>query len=84
VSAAVVEAGNMKGVEEVDRMAAETEATLQRYVGLARGLGLAADFRMAIGTEAAPELEELCARIARDYPRAIFFASRLVFQEERW
>jgi amino acid transporter len=84
VSVGVVEAGNMKGVEEVDRMAAETEAALQRYVGMARGLGLAAEHRMALGTEAAPELEELCVRIAREYPRAIFFASRLVFQEERW
>jgi hypothetical protein len=39
---------------------------------------------MAIGTEAAPELEELCVGIHREYRRALFFASRLVFEEERW
>ena len=68
----------------MDRVMAETRQGLQRYVETARGLGLAADYRMAVGTEAAPELEELCVAIHREYRRAIFFASRLVFEEERW
>ena len=84
VSVGVVDSATMKGVEEVDRVVAETEQSLQRYVETARGLGLAADYRMAVGTEAAPELEELCVEIHREYRRALFFASRLVFEEERW
>ncbi len=84
VSVGVVDSATMKGVEEVDRVVAETEQGLQRYVETARGLGLAAEYRMAVGTEAAPELEELCVGIQREYRRAIFFASRLVFEEERW
>jgi hypothetical protein len=84
VSVGVVDSATMKGVEEVDRIAAETEQALQRYAGLARGLGLSADYRFAVGTEAVAELEELCVQIAREYRRAVFFASRLVFEEERW
>jgi hypothetical protein len=84
VSVGVVDSATMKGVEEVDRVVAETEQSLQRYVETARGLGLAADYRMAVGTETAPELEELCVEIHREYRRALFFASRLVFEEERW
>jgi hypothetical protein len=84
VSAGVVDSATMKGVEEVDRVAAETEASLRRYVEFARSLGFSADYRMSMGTEAVPQLEQLAIAIAREFPRAIFFASRLVFQEERW
>ena len=84
VSVGVVDSATMKGVEEVDRVAAETEHALQRYVETARGLGLSAGYRAAVGTETVSALEELCAEVAREYRRAIFFTSRLVFEEERW
>jgi amino acid transporter len=84
VSVGVVDSATMKGVEEVDRIAAETEGQLEHYVELTRRLGLSADFRMAVGTEAVTALEELCSEIAREYRRAIFFTSRLVFERERW
>jgi hypothetical protein len=84
VSVAVVDSATMKGVEEVDRVAAETEAMLRRYVTLARGLGFPAESRMAVGTEAVSALEELCVQVHREHRRALFFASRLVFEEERW
>ncbi len=84
VSVGVVDSATMKGVEEVDRVEAATHEALERYVATARGLGLSAEYRMAVGTEAAPELEELCAGIAREYRRSVFFASRLVFEDERW
>ena len=84
VSVGVVDSATMKGVEEVDRITAETEAALKRYVEFAHRLGMAAGYRMSTGTEAVAELETLATRIAREFPRAVFFASRLVFQEERW
>jgi amino acid transporter len=83
-SVAVVDAATMKGVAEVDRVAAETKEALERYVAFARNLGLPAEYRMAVGTETVAELDQLCGRIAREFPRAVFFASRLVFQQERW
>jgi amino acid transporter len=84
VSAGVVDSATMKGVEEVDQVAADTQAFLERYVEFARGLGLAAEYRMSMGTEAVNELETMCVAIGREFPRAVFFASRLVFEEERW
>jgi amino acid transporter len=84
VSVGVVDSASMKGAAEVEQVVAETERDLRRYVETARGLGLAAEHRMAVGTEAAPALEELCVQIHREHRRAIFFASRLVFEEERW
>ena len=84
MSVGVVDSATFTGVEEVDRVREQTEASLQRYVELARGLGLPAEARMSMGTEAIAECERLAVEVARDYPRAIFFAGKLIFERERW
>ena len=84
LSIGVIDSATMKGVEEVEQVRASTEASLQRYVELAARLGLRAEYRMSIGTEAVAEAEQLCLAIARDFPRALFFAGKLVFERERW
>jgi amino acid transporter len=84
VSVGVVDSAAMKGVEEVDRVRLRTQAALEQYVELAHRLKLAADYRMEIGTEAVPIAERLCAEIAREFPRTVFFAGKLVFQKEHW
>ncbi|HEY0673816.1 MAG TPA: hypothetical protein VGD27_16175, partial [Longimicrobiales bacterium] len=84
VSIGVVDAAAMKGIEEVERLRADTRAALERYVQLARGLGLAADYRMALGTDPIDTGEELAAEITREFPDSIFFLGNLVFQRERW
>jgi amino acid transporter len=82
VSAGVIDAVAMKGVAEVDELRHRTESGLQRYVDLAHRLGLEADSRIGVGTEAVAEAERLCLAIAREYPHAIFFAGKLVFERE--
>ncbi|HSM93596.1 MAG TPA: APC family permease [Anaeromyxobacteraceae bacterium] len=84
VSVGVVDSAAMKGVEEVDRIRLQTRHSLERYVDLAHRLRLAADLRMEVGTEATDVAERLCVDIAREYPRAVVFAGKLVFQRERW
>ncbi|GEJ58757.1 APC family permease [Anaeromyxobacter diazotrophicus] len=84
LSVGVIDSATMKGVEEVEAIRAQTEQSLRRYVDLARRLGLAADYRMAIGTEAVAEAERLCLEVGREFSRAIFFAGKLVFEQERW
>lgn len=82
VSVAVIDAATMKGVQEVDRLRAGTETALRHYVDLARRFGLAADCRMAIGTDVLDEGEAACARVAAEYPRAVFFLGKLIFEQE--
>jgi hypothetical protein len=84
VSVGVVDSATMHGVEQVDRVREHTEGSLKRYVDLARRLGLAADYRMSVGTEAVAELESLCREVSAEFPRAVFFAGKLVFERERW
>jgi len=84
VSVGAVDAATMKGVAEVDRVREVTRAGLARYVALAHRLGLAATSRMAVGTETVAEAERLCRQVAREFPRAVFFAGKLIFQREGW
>jgi hypothetical protein len=39
---------------------------------------------MEVGTEAVAEAEKLCVAVAKDYPRSVFFAGKLVFEREHW
>jgi amino acid transporter len=84
VSVNVVDAGLMKGADDVNQALSDTEMNLKKYVTLASNLGLAADYRMAVGTDVLDEVEALCLKVSKEYPRAIFFAGKLVFQQERW
>ncbi len=84
LSVGVIDAATMKGVAEVEELRRKTEDGLRRYVDVARRIGFRADYRMSIGTEAVAEAERLCVEVSRDFPRALFFAGKLVFQKERW
>jgi amino acid transporter len=84
LSVGVVDAAAMKGVAEVDRVRERTEAALRQYVDLARRLGWAAEYRLAVATEALPEAERLALEVSRDYPRSVFFAGKLIFKVERF
>ncbi|MEP7235600.1 MAG: amino acid transporter, partial [Ignavibacteriota bacterium] len=84
VSVGVLDSVKMKAGEEVDELMNETTHALSQYVDLARRVGFAADFRVSVGIEVVDQVEKLCLEIAKDFPRSIFFASKLVFQKERW
>src|SRR5206468_2439333 len=61
-----------------------TDDSLRRYVSLSRRLGLSAESRMAVGTEVVQTAEDLCVGIGGEFPRAIFFAAKLIFEREHW
>jgi hypothetical protein len=84
LSVGVIDSATMKGQEEVEAVERQTAESLERYVALAQRLGLAADRRMAVGTEAVAEAERLCLEVGGEFPRAIFFAGKLVFEREHW
>ncbi|MFI5252261.1 MAG: APC family permease [Bacteroidota bacterium] len=84
VSVNVVDAGLMKGMEDVNVALSLTEENLREYVQLANNLGFAADYRMGVGTDVLEEVEKVCIKVSKEFPRSIFFAGKLVFQQERW
>ena len=84
ISVGVVDSGNFKGVEEVERLKDYTEKALEKYVDLARRLGFPSISYMSIGTDVVDELEQLCRVVHRDYTKSVVFAGQLVFQRETW
>ncbi len=84
ISIGVIDAATMKGVQEVDRLREQTKESLRNYVDLAHRFGLAAESRMAIGTDVLDEGEELCSAVAAEFPRALFFLGKLIFERERF
>ena len=67
------------------RPRAGREDALRRYVDLARRLGLAAELpRRASGPRPSRRRSASAREVAREFPRAIFFAGKLVFERERW
>ncbi len=84
VSVGVVDSGNFKGDEELDRLESETRGNLEKYVEWCRRQGLRAEYRMVIATEAVQSVEEMCHALAKEFPRSIFFTGKLIFQEEKW
>ena len=84
VTVGVVDSATFQGVEEVDRVREEAEEGMKRYVEHAQRLGLPAGYRVAMGTEAVAESVRVAQDIAREFPRAIFFSGKLIFERERW
>ena len=68
----------------MEELQKRTMGVLGRYVELAAELGVPATARMAIGTEAVSEAERVCLEVAREFPRVVFFAGKMIFQRERW
>jgi amino acid transporter len=84
ISVGVVDSGNFKGVEELERLRKHVEGSLGKYVELARRLGFPSTSYIAMGTDVVDELEQLCRVVYRDFPKSVVFAGQLVFQRETW
>jgi amino acid transporter len=83
-SVGVLDSGNFKGTEEVERLRADREKCIAQFVRLARTLGLAADGEFTLGTDPVEESTRLALRIREKFPRSVFFAGKLLFEAEKW
>lgn len=88
VSVGVIDSGQFKGLDELAALEEQTKLELQKYVDFARKLGFPAEYRYSIGTDVVDELEELCVKVSKEFPRSVTFGGQLVFQKEgsaqRW
>jgi amino acid transporter len=84
LSVGVVDSDTFKGIDEVDALRHRTGETLLRYVDYARKLGIPATSQAAVGTDAVSEIEDLCRKVSKEFPKVTFFAGQLIFQKETW
>ncbi|MEK6676204.1 MAG: APC family permease [Planctomycetota bacterium] len=80
----VIDSGQFKGEQEMKALRNSTKQTLDRYLELARRLGIPATSRWAIGTDAVDEAESLCLSFRKEFPKTTYFAGQVIFQLENW
>jgi amino acid transporter len=84
MSVGIVDSGSFKGANSVDKLRLHTHESLAKYVDLAQRFGFAATSFASIGTDVVDELEGLCLTVAKQFPKARFFAGQLMFQKDTW
>ncbi len=84
ISIGVIDSASLREEHGMDEVRKRTAAALEQYLDLARRLGVPATYRFTIGTDAVAEGERLCMAVSREFPQAVFFAGKLVFEREHW
>ena len=80
----LVDSSSFKGGDQLEKLAEKTRGVIEKYVSLARRLGLAAEGRMKIGTDPVAEAAALTVDTARNYNNVVAFSGWLIFEHERW
>ena len=80
----VVDAGNIKGVEEIQHLEQEVGGDVARYAECMRARGFHAESRSVIGAEIVSAARSIGGQLAGEYPNATFFGGQLVFEQETY
>jgi len=88
VEIGMIDAGNFKGVAELQHLDSHVKNELDRYVKFIQRHGYYAEAQYAIGTDIVAETSKIAPELLQKYPQAVFFGGQLVFPEEtfltRW
>ncbi|MBI2986457.1 MAG: amino acid permease [Deltaproteobacteria bacterium] len=84
VSVGVIDSGRFKGLSEIENLRRSKEEDLKSFVDFGNCLGWYAEYRCSLGIDLMTELEKLCRSVAQEFPRPVFFAGKLVFQQENF
>jgi amino acid transporter len=81
-SVAVIDSGVFKGISEVHELEQRTQKALDKYVRYAAWLDLPAESTFSTGIEVAVEAEKIATKLVHKYPKALFVAGQLIFDQE--
>jgi len=85
VQIGVLDAGSFKGSQELERLKAETRASVRRYVDYARRHRFQAEAVAEVGHDVVGKIAELGEELLRCNPGAVLFGGQLAFSNEtRW
>ncbi len=88
VQIGILDAGNFKGADEIDRLRAHVKREAGRYVDFVQSRGGVAEAVTAVGHEVLDELGKLVPDLTERNANVVFFTGQLVFEREtfltRW
>ncbi len=82
VEVGVIDAGNFKGIQEVEHLKKQTQSDIGRYVAFMKKNGYFAEGYSFLGTDVIAEIEKVSQELLKRFPNAVFFGGQLVFPEE--
>jgi len=82
VHVGVVDAGNFKGVEELEALQEHVKEEADKYVRFMRRHGSHAEARTSVGTDVVSQTLALAPEILKRFPNSTFFGGQLVFPED--
>jgi hypothetical protein len=82
IKAGVIDAGNFKGVQEIDNLRQHVNEELNHYVSFMKRQGYYAEGFSALGTDIAEEVSGIAYKIFEKHPRSVFFGGQIVFKED--
>jgi len=82
VEVGIVDSSRFKGRDEIGNLEIAVKEDLEEYVKFVENMGFNAEYRYGLATDPVPELERLCCEVAAEFPRATFFAARLILRRE--
>jgi len=84
VNARTVDAQSFGGREDLEAMKVEANASLSYFVNFCNSKGWAAKSYLSFGTDPIDEFTRLAERVLSEFPNAIFFTSKLIFDRDNW
>ena len=82
VQIGVIDAGNFKGIQEVDNLKEKVNKDLNKYVTFMKQNGYYAEGFAGFGIDVITELEEISDGILKRFNDPVFFGGQLVFPDE--
>jgi hypothetical protein len=84
INARTVDSHAYGGEGAVEQMRTEANATLKFFVDFCHSHGMASAAFLGFGTDVVDEVTRLCEDVSKEYPNAIFFTSKLIFEQDNW
>lgn len=82
VQVGILDAGNFKGIEEVESLQKFVESESAKYVNFMHNNGFSAESYYELGTDVVEVVGQLAPKIVQKYPHSIFFGGQVVFPNE--
>jgi amino acid transporter len=82
IQAGIVDAERFKGKDELAKLEAHVNESLEKYVSYVRSQGFYAKGFPLVDTDVVEGICSLADKVFAEYPNSIFFGGRIVFREE--
>jgi amino acid transporter len=79
-----LDAGNFKGVAEVENLKEHSKSEAHKYVDLMNRNGYWAQCFTSVSTDVVDEIVNIAQGVLKSYPNAIFFGGQLMFPKEQF